>query len=258
MKSRCRAPLTVLAMTVLLAAAGCHGGRSSGDSQAKTRADVHGLVQEILDAYGGATALGKVRAYRAEGILTGDPAPRAGRPSCAGSSAPTGSASSCATPTTARCGSCAATRAGAAPTTGRCSRSPARFSSRCDCRPRDWICRYASPSRKAAWCGWIGTTRDARFCACRSATACLLDYHVNRRSHRIERLSMRLSAPAPMETGRGPERVPVGTRGPLSVPGGHLRRGREDRDRAVPLGEDQPRDRSGIDVAGHPSLISER
>lgn len=70
MKPARRAPLTVLAMAAFLAAAGCQGGRSPAESQARARADVHDLVQEILDAYGGAAALGKVRAYRAEGILT--------------------------------------------------------------------------------------------------------------------------------------------------------------------------------------------
>jgi outer membrane lipoprotein-sorting protein len=65
-----RALLPVLAMAALLTAAGCHGGRSPADSQARTRAEIHDMVQEILDAYGGAAVLGKVRAYRAEGILT--------------------------------------------------------------------------------------------------------------------------------------------------------------------------------------------
>ncbi len=65
-----RATQTGFAVAILLATVGCQGGRGSADSQAKARADVHDLVQEILDAYGGAAALGKVRAYRAEGILT--------------------------------------------------------------------------------------------------------------------------------------------------------------------------------------------
>jgi hypothetical protein len=65
-----RAPLTFLAVAVLLAAVGCRGGRGSAESPAKARAEIHGLVQEILHAYGGTAALGKVHAYRAEGILT--------------------------------------------------------------------------------------------------------------------------------------------------------------------------------------------
>jgi outer membrane lipoprotein-sorting protein len=70
MKPARRAPLTFLTMTVLLVAAGCQDGRSPADSETKANAKVHGLVREILHAYGGSAALGKVRAYRTEGILT--------------------------------------------------------------------------------------------------------------------------------------------------------------------------------------------
>ncbi len=61
--------VTVLG-AALLAAAGC-GGRNSRASESRAREEVHALVQRVVKAYGGAVSLGKVRAIRAEGIITG-------------------------------------------------------------------------------------------------------------------------------------------------------------------------------------------
>lgn len=193
-----RAPLTLLTVALLLAAAGCQGGRSPAGSEAKARAEIHDVVQEILHAYGGAAALGKVRAYRAEGILTatdhreqGDIVRWFERPDRL--------RVEMRYPDRGEVRVAAGDEGWGGPDDRQLQpiAGPLLESLRLQAARLDLPLRLAEQESSLVWTDPDDKGRSVLRLSLSGGM--LLDYHVSPKKHRIERVSMRLSGPAPME-----------------------------------------------------------
>lgn len=198
MKPACRAPLTILAMAVLLGAAGCQRERGPAESESKARAEVHSLVQEILHAYGGAAALGKVRAYRAEGILTATDHREQGN-LVRWFDRPDGLRVEMRYPDRGEVRVAAGDEGWGGPDDRQLQpiAGPVLESLRLQAARLDLPLRLAEQESSLVWMD--SDDKGRRVLRLSLGGGMLLDYHVSPKKHRIERVSMRLSDPAPMQ-----------------------------------------------------------